>query len=114
MLPALLIASLNLLWLAGSTVRIENASTQTLDAVGYMACGEARAIGSLAPGESVFRWLPACGDDTLEILLGDARFCRIYVEGELYHVDAAIASRDRVDCAYDHLFASLFVVKALW
>lgn len=104
----------NLAWFVTSTIRIDNASAQRLDAVGYMACGRDHAIGSLRPGESVFRLLPACGDDTLEILVGDARYCRIYVEGEMYHVDAAIRTPRQVECAYDHLLASFFAAKAIF
>jgi len=108
---ALFAIALNLLWLATSTLRIENATGKSLEAVAFSACGRVQQVGSLAPGDSVFRLLPACGDDTLEILLDDASFCRIYVEGELYHVDAVIHSRQRVDCTYDHLFSGLFVAK---
>ena len=110
---ALVAVGLNLLWLTASTVRIENQSSEIFARVAFSACGRDHEIGRLAPGESVFRLLPACGDDTLEILRDEARHCRIYVEGELYHVDAAIRSREHVDCAYDHLFASLLVGKLL-
>jgi len=110
---ALLVASFNLLWLAGSTVRIENTTLQPLDRVAYFACGEDHEIGRLEAGETVFRWLPACGDDSLEIVIDESRHCRIYVEGEMYHVEAAIRSPDRVDCAYEHLFSALFVARAL-
>lgn len=104
----------NLIWLATSTVRIHNASNHSIDAVAYSACETIHSIGTLRPDESVFRFLKACGDDTLEILIGDLRFCQTYVEGELYHVDATIAAIDSVRCSYDDLLSSLFIKKVLW
>ena len=104
----------NLIWLATSTVRIENASDLPRDAVRYSACETTHDVGRLAPGQSVFRFLEACGDDTLEILVGDAPFCQTYVEGELYHVDATIEDISTVQCGYDDLLSSLFVAKVLW
>ena len=110
----LLLLAPNLIWLGTSTVRIENVSDLPLGAVGYSACETTHSVGRLAPGQSVFRFLEACGDDTLEILIGDERFCRTYVEGELYHVDATIEGVGAVQCGYDDLVSSLFVIKALW
>ncbi len=110
-LPVLLLVP-NLVWLGTSTVRIHNASNQTVPAVAYVACEMIHSAGALRPGESLFRFLPACGDDTLEILVGDSRFCQTYVEGELYHVDATINAMDAVSCAYDNPFSSLFIEKA--
>ena len=101
----------NLVWLATSTVRIHNASDKPIPAVAYRACEATHRIGALRPGESRFRFLEACGDDSLEILIDDAKFCRIYVEGELYHVDAAITAIDAVECSYDDLLSGLFVEK---
>ena len=65
----------------------------------------------MRPAESVFRFLEACGDDTLTIHVADAEYCRTYVEGELYHVDATINSRTAVSCKYDDLLSSLFLKK---
>jgi hypothetical protein len=112
-LLVLVIVGFNLVWLGTSTVRIENASDVPFDAVGYRACEKTHLIGDLEPGQSAFRFLEACGDDTLEILLGQSSFCQIYVEGELYHVDALIRTSNAVECTYDDPFSSLFLVKAL-
>ncbi len=114
LVPALLILAVNLAWLATSTVRIHNASGRALDGVGYTACSTDHVIGALGPGESAFRLLEACGDDTLDILIGESRFCRLYVEGELYHVDAKIIAPNRVECEYDDPFSGLLVLKALF
>lgn len=103
----------NLIWLASSTVRIHNASGRPIADVAYLACERPHAIGELDPDESVFRLLPGCGDDTLEILIGQARFCQTYVEGEMYHVDADIRAAGEVHCAYDEPFSSLFIGKLL-
>jgi hypothetical protein len=104
----------NLIWLGTSTLRIHNASNQPITGVAYLACETTHSVGALKPGASIFRFLQACGDDTLEILIGDARFCQIYVEGELYHVDATLSAVDAVGCRYDDLLSSLFIAKALW
>jgi len=104
----------NLFWLGTSTLRIQNLSNSPIDSVAYMACETTHMIGRLAPHQSIFRFLSACGDDTLEIIINEVKFCQTYVEGELYHVDAAINGVDRVSCRYDHLLSSLFVIKALW
>lgn len=104
----------NLIWLGTSTVRIHNASNQPIAGVAYLACEKIHFVGTLRPGGSLFRLLPACGDDTLEILIGDSRFCQTYVEGELYHVDATVSALDTVGCHYDDLLSSLFIAKVLW
>ena len=104
----------NLLWLGTSTLRIQNLSHSPIDSIAYLACETLHPIGTLAPHQSIFRFLPACGDDTFEIVIDEARFCQTYVEGELYHVDATIGGVDSVSCTYDDLLSSLFVVKALW
>ena len=104
----------NLVWLATSSIRIHNISNQPISAVAYSACEKTHPIGSLLPGQSIFRFLEACGDDTLKILIGNSRFCQTYVEGELYHIDATIKTPNDVGCSYDDLFSSLFVKKAFW
>ena len=104
----------NLLWLGTSTLRIQNISNSPVDSIAYLACETIYPVGILAPHQSMFRFLPACGDDTLEIVIGEAKFCQMYVEGEQYHVDAAINGVDSVNCRYDDLFSSLFVGKVLW
>lgn len=109
-----LIVAPNLAWLGTSTVRIANASSSRLESVGYNACGRMNAVGTLEPGAFTFRFLEACGDDTLEIVVGGHAFCQTYVEGELYHVDATIDAVDRVRCRYANPITSLLVAKALW
>lgn len=104
----------NLIWLGTSTLRIHNASNQPIAGVAYLACETTHSVGTVRPRESILRFLPACGDDTLEILVGDSRFCQIYVEGEMYHVDATLRAVDAVGCGYDDLLSSLFIAKALW
>jgi len=104
----------NLVWLATSSVKIHNISNQTISAVAYSACEKTLPIETLLPGQSIFRFLEACGDDTLEILIGSSRFCQTYVEGELYHVDVVIKTQNDVDCNYDDLFSSLLIKKAFW
>ena len=103
----------NLIWLGTSTVRIENVSKFPIDKIAYKACERIHFVGTLQPRQSVFRFLENCGDDTLEILVQDFKFCQIYVEGELYHVDATISTPDDVDCEYDDLLSSLFILKPL-
>ena len=101
----------NLIWLATSTVRIENSTGATLDSVSYRACEKTHRLGTFPPDEAELHFLEACGDDTLEIVLGKTGHCQIYVEGELYHVDATISSRSAVECEYDDLLSSLFINK---
>jgi len=110
----LLTVTPNLTWLATSTVKIRNATNQPISTVAYMACEKTHPIGTLDQGGSRFRFLEACGDDTLEIMIGESRFCQTYVEGELYHVDATITDVDTVACDYDDLLSSFFIKKALW
>lgn len=113
-LTVLLVLGPNLTWLWTSTVRITNASPSSVESAGYAACGKAHTIGRLESGAFAFRFLEACGDDTLEILVGETGSCRTYVEGELYHIDATINAADSVTCRYADPFSSLFVAKALW
>lgn len=110
----LVAVGLNLIWLAKSTVRIANESNMPISSIAYQACEKAHLVGGLRPNQAVFRFLEACGDDTLEILIGGSKFCQIYVEGDLYHVDAAIRTAETVHCTYDDPFSSLFVAKMLW
>lgn len=111
---ALLAIAPNLIWLGASTVRIQNASNQAISRVAYSACDTTHSIETLFPGESTFQLLEACGDDSLEILIDNFRFFQIYVEGELYHVDATIATVDAIQCEYADPFSSLFLAKILW
>ncbi len=104
----------NLIWLGTSTVRIHNASGVAVEAVAWEACDTRHEVGSLYPGEAVLRFLEACGDDTLTILVGENAYCQTYVEGELYHVDARFDGAGVMSCAYDDLLSSLFVAKLLW
>jgi len=104
----------NLLWVGTSTLRIQNISNSPVDSIAYLVCETIHPVGTLAPHQSIFRFLPACGDDTLEIVIGVAKYCQTYVEGELYHVDAAINGVDSVSCSYDDLLSSLFIRKVLW
>ena len=104
----------NLIWLGTSTLRIQSLSNSPIDSVAYMACETIYPVGSLDSHQSIFRFLPTCGDDTLKILIGENEFCQTYIEGELYHVDAVLKDVDSVSCRYDDLLSSLFVVKALW
>ena len=109
----LLIAAPNLIWLGASTVQIHNASNQVIPGVAYLACETTHPVGIVKPRETIFRFLPACGDDTLEILIGEARFCQTYVEGELYHVDATLTAVHAADCRYGDPLSSLLIVKVL-
>lgn len=113
-IAVVLVIAPNLVWLGTSTVRIHNAADSTTDAVAYVACETSHHVGTLGPHQSVFRFLPACGDDTLEIVVGQSRFCQMYVEGELYHVEATIDAAGAVTCRYDDLLSSLFIAKVLW
>lgn len=110
----ILVVAPNLIWLGTSTLRVQNGSNQPISAVGFLACETTHTIGTLQPDESIFRVLEACGEDTVEIVVGDSRFCQMYVEGEIYHVDALITAIDAVACSYDDLLSSLFIKKALW
>jgi len=104
----------NLTWLGTSTLRIHNGSSMRVANVSYVACEARQVVGALAPNESVFRFLDACGDDTLTIRIADSEFCQTYVEGELYHVDAILTADATVRCSYDDLLSSLFITKALF
>ncbi len=110
----LLMLGPNLMWLGTSTVRIYNESSAAVDRLAWKACDITHVIGTLGPGEAAFRFLEACGDDTLTVLVGEQEYCQTYVEGELYHVDATIAAAGTVSCAYDDLLSSLFIAKVLW
>ena len=91
----------NLLWLNWSTVRIENRGSQSIEEAVLFVCEQPVSLGRLVPGTSRFRFLPKCGDDSLEIR-ADRRStnCKIYVEGEMYHVRAWFASPTTGDCIY--------------
>ena len=110
---SILILAPNLIWLATSTVRIENATGEPLASVAYLACETSHSLGSFEPNEARFLLLEACGDDTLEIVLSDARYCQAYVEGDMYHVDARIVEASAVECTYGDLFSSLFILELL-
>jgi hypothetical protein len=114
LLIVFLAVAANLIWLMTSTVRIHNGTDSTMNSLAYTACETKHSVGELRPGESVFRFLEACGDDTLIIHVADQEFCQTYVEGELYHVDAVIRSPQEVECEYDDLISSLFIVKVLF
>ncbi|MBH0208511.1 MAG: hypothetical protein HP495_08350 [Nitrospira sp.] len=91
----------NLLWLNWSTVRIENRGSQSIEEAILFVCEQPVSLGSLAPGASRFRFLPKCGDDSLEIRTGrQSTNCKIYVEGEMYHVRAWFTSPTTGDCTY--------------
>lgn len=109
-----LVLAPNLLWLGASTVRIHNATDSPIHMVAYVACETSHGVGTLGPRRSVFRFLPSCGDDTFEVIVGQFRFCQIYVEGELYHVDAAIDAAGTARCRYADPLSSLFLAKVLW
>ncbi len=110
----LILLAPNLLWLGTSTLRIQNVSNLPVDSIAYIVCETIHPVGALAPHQSIFRFLPSCGDDTLEIVIGESKFCQMYVEGELYHVDAMIDTVGSVKCTYDDLLSSLLVVTVLW
>jgi len=67
-----------------------------------------------APAAATFVFLVACGDDSLEIGVGDARFCQMYVEGDMYHVDVSIGSPQEVRCEYGDLLSNLFIAEAFF
>ncbi len=80
------------------------------------ACERAFPLGTLPPGASRFRVLPQCGDDSVELHAGGAPTnCRIYVEGELYHVRAWFASATTGECLYGGAppLSPVLVVEAL-
>ena len=104
----------NLIWFGTSTLRIQNISDSSIDSIAYLVCETVHPVGSLDPHQFIFRLLPACGDDTLEIVIGGGKHCQTYVEGELYHVDAEINGADSVSCRYDDLLSSIFIKKVLW
>jgi hypothetical protein len=90
----------NAFWLFRSTVRIENRGAETAPAVVYTACATPVALGPLPAGASRFRVLPQCGDDSLVVVSAAGEVCRIYVEGELYHVRVWFASPGSGGCEY--------------
>ncbi|MEM7097975.1 MAG: hypothetical protein AAF541_06925 [Pseudomonadota bacterium] len=82
--------------------------------VAYTVCDVRYEVRDLAPKESVFRILDACGDDTLKVHVREAEVCQTYIEGELYHIDARIVSANRIHCSYDDLFSTLLIKKVLF
>ncbi len=112
-LVALTVVLPNLIWLGTSSVRLHNASANTISDVAYTACNQRHEIGELAPPASTFRFLEACGDDTLTVHVMGEEYCQTYVEGQLYHVDVTIAASDVVQCEYNDLFSSLLLVKLI-
>jgi hypothetical protein len=106
----------NLLWLNRSTIRIENRSAQRIEDVVLYACSQPRSLGPLAPGSSRFHVLPKCGDDSLEVRSGlTSTSCRIYVEGEMYHIRAWFSSPTTGDCTYGGMppFSPLLLTELL-
>jgi len=105
----------NLAWTNWSTVRIENRGAQPIDDVVVHACGESTSLGPLPAGSSRFRFLPKCGDDSLEIGSNLVSICTLYVEGEMYHVRAWFSSPTDGDCAYGGMppFSPLFLAELL-
>ena len=101
----------NLAWLGTSTLRVENRSPKNIQDIGYGACEAEVVLKPLASGDWVFDFLPSCGDDTLIIRIGRNKFCQIYVEGELYHIDVEIHSPTKVTCEYDDPFSGLILAK---
>jgi hypothetical protein len=94
----------NLLWLSRSTIRIENRSTQPVENVVLFACDKPINLGLLSAGASRFQVLPSCGDDSLEVRAGEMPSnCRMYVEGDLYHVQAWFTSSTSAECSYGRM-----------
>lgn len=90
----------NLFWLARSSVRIENRDVVDLTRLSYQACSQSFPIERLEAGESVFRVLSACGDDSLVILSEGIEVCVLYVEGDMTHVRAHLTSPREGECSY--------------
>ena len=109
----LLLAAPNLIWLATSSIRIDNLSATEVTPQ-YEACDRRHQVGEIASGDFVFAYLEACGDDTLTIHIDKLSYCQIYVEGELYHIDVSINAADQVDCVYANPFSSLFLARLIW
>lgn len=106
----------NLLWLNWSTVRIENRGSQSIEDAVLFVCEQPVHLGRLTPGASRFRFLPKCGDESLEIRAGQhSTNGRIYVEGDLYHVRAWFTSPTTGDCTYGGSFplTPLFLAELL-
>ena len=112
--PLLALLLPNLLWLSTSTLRIQNDSGAALADLSYSACGKTHALDPLPAAAATFVFLEACGDDSLEIGVGDARFCQMYVEGDMYHVGASVESPQQVRCEYGDLLSNLFIAEALF
>jgi len=75
----------DLVWPTASTVRIHNSTSPPVSTVAYMACATTHPIVILESGESTFRFLESCGDDALELVIGDCLFAQTYAEGELHN-----------------------------
>ena len=97
----LILVGPNLLWLNWSTLRIENRAAQPIEDAVLVVCEQPVSLGRLAPGASRFLFLPKCGDDTVQTRAGrhDTN-CKLYVEGDMYHVLAWFTSPTTGDCAY--------------
>lgn len=58
----------NLIWLATSSLRIENTTALPIDSISYRACEKNNVIGILSERKSIFEFLEGCGDDTPEYM----------------------------------------------
>lgn len=112
-LVALVVAP-NALWFARSTIRVENRGPDAVESLTLSACSTSREIGPLAAGASSFHVLPACGDDTAVISIGNAQLCVLYVEGSLYHVKAWVSSTIRGHCEYGSPPFAPLLITQLW
>ena len=109
----LILWSPNLLWLARSTLFVENRSTRPLTDVRLALCDASFSLGELKLGESRFRTLPSCGDASLSVNAGERELCRTYVEGDMYHVDVVAAEREIACDVRFPPFSPLFLIKRL-
>ena len=106
----------NLLWLARSTTVVRNESAQTAENVRINVGSEVLEVGAVPAGATRFRFLPAAGDATLDVVYRIAgverQACSEYVEGDMYHVRVDIEPGLEVRCDVDlPLFSKLLIAE---
>ncbi len=114
----LVVVGPNLVWLARSTVYVENRGNSLVEQVSVFACDEEIEIGDMEAGESRVRLLPECGDSQLSVssnLRGvEHQTCSVPVEASMTHVDAWFDSPLHGSCSFGEPLLSPLLVTRLW
>lgn len=94
------LAAGNLLYLLGSTYRVDNRShaPATVDVFTGSPPTLAKHVATVDAGERGRGWLPIAGEATIEVRTATSS-CRAYVEPTQYHLEVAIDGAGQVRCA---------------